>query len=89
MTQSDQSDGGVNLGNIVFDENHQERRSWILFGQRLSRSAVVFLFQCTVVLILLTCSVIRIIFSKSCEETTVWIAILSSSVAYVLPSPKL
>lgn len=90
MSHTDQTDGThVNLANIVFDDNNQERRSWVFFGQRLSRSAIVFLFQCTVVLTLLACSVARIILSKSCEETTVWIAVLSSSVAYVLPSPKL
>lgn len=84
----DQVDTSINLNNLVFDNSNQERRSWILFGQRLSRSAVVFLFQSTTVLILIGCSVARIILSSSCEETTVWVAILSSSVGYVLPSPR-
>lgn len=92
MTQSDEVDATgthVNLANIVFDDNNEERRSWVFLGQQISRSATVFLFQCTVVLVLLACSVLRIVFSKSCEETTVWIAVLSSTVGYVLPSPKL
>lgn len=88
MTQRDEVDNDVNLGNLVFDENNQERRSWKFFGHKLSRSAAVFVFQCTVILSLLFCAVVRIIISKSCEETTIWVTLLTSSIAFVLPSPK-
>lgn len=89
MTQRDETDAQVNLANIVFDENNEERQSWEFFGRKVSRSAGVFLFQCTVVFCLLTCAIVRIICSKSCEETTVWVAISSSLIGYVIPSPKL
>ena len=39
--------------------------------------------------LILACAIVRIILSTTCEETTVWVAILTSTVCYTLPSPKL
>ena len=39
--------------------------------------------------LILACAIVRIILSTTCEETTVWVAILTSTVGYTLPSPKL
>ena len=74
---TEHTDNGLNLGKFVFDDNNQERQSWKCFGQTCNRSLVVFLSQFFVILLILE------------EETTVWIAILSSTVGYILPSPKL
>ena len=82
-------DNGLNLGNFVFDDNNQERQSWKCFGQTCNRSLVVFLSQFFVILLILACCIVRITLAETCEETTVWIAILSSTVGYILPSPKL
>ena len=71
----------LNLGNFVFDDNNQERQSW--------KSLVVFSSLFFVILVILACCIVRITLAKTCEETTVWIAILSSTVGYILPSPKL
>ena len=38
---------------------------------------------------MLVCAIVRITLSTTCEETTVWVAILSITVGYILPSPKL
>ena len=83
------TDNGLNLGNFVFDDNNQERQSWKCFGQTFNRSLVVFLSQFFVILLILACCIVRITLAETCEETTVWIAILSSTVGYILPSPKL
>ena len=84
------TDNGLNLGNFVFDDNNnQERQSWKCFGQTCNRSLVVFLSQFFVILLILACCIVRITLAETCEETTVWIAVLSSTVGYILPSPKL
>ena len=48
-----------------------------------------FLSHFFVILLILACCVVRTTLAETCEETTVWIAILSSTVGYILPSPKL
>ena len=86
---TDHSDKGLNLVNFVFDDNNQERKSWKCFGQTCNRSLEVFLSQFFVILLILACCIVRITLAKTCEESTVWIAILSSTLGYFLPSPKL
>ena len=86
---TEHTDNGLNLGNFVFDDNNQERKSWKCFGQTCNRSLVVFLSQFLVILLILACCIVRIALAETCEETTVWIANLSSTVGYILPSPKL
>lgn len=87
----DEKDGGeaTTLGQIVFDKNHAERPPWKILGLNCPRSALVFFIQSFLLLILVITSITSIILAKTCEETTVWVAILSSSVGYFLPSPKL
>ena len=86
---TEHTDKGSNLGNFVFDDNNQERQSWKYIGQTCNRSLVVFLSQFFVILVILACCIVRITLATNCEKTTVWIAILSSTVGYILPSPKL
>ena len=86
---TEHTDNGLNLDNFVFDDHNQERQSWKCFGQTCNRSLVVFLSQFFVILLILACCIVRITLAETCEETTVWIAILSSTVGYILPSPKL
>ena len=86
---TEHTDNGLNLGNCVFDDSNQERQSWKSFGQTYNRSLVVFLSQFFVILLILVCCIVRITLAKICEETTVWIAILTNTVSYILPSPKL
>ena len=78
----DESDKQLNLGNFVFDEENHERKSW-------NRSLLVFMCQFFVIVLILACAIVRIMLSTTYEETTVWVAILSSTVGYILPSPKL
>ena len=85
----DQCDKPVNLGNFVFDEENQERNSWKLFGRTCNRYLLVLLCQFFVIVLMLVCAIVRTMLSTTCEETTVWVAILSSTVGYILPSPKL
>lgn len=84
---SDEAD--VSLDNIVFDANNDERPSWLFFGKQIPRSQTVFICQVILVFLLVSVSTICSILSPSCEERTFWVAILSSSVGYLVPSPKL
>lgn len=73
---------------LAVGDSNSERRSWIFFGRSIPRSEVIFILQAALVFFLSITSVVCIIFSKTCEETTVWVAILSSTVGYMLPAPR-
>ena len=81
-------DKRLNLGNFLFDEENHERTSWKLFGRPCNKSLF---FPCPFFVsgLMLVCAIVRIMLSKTCEGTTLWVAILSSTVGYILPSPKL
>ena len=66
-----------------------ERTPWTVFGYECSRSFLLFVFQCFLICTMVLTSIISLTTSKSCEETTVWVAILSSAVGYILPCPSL
>ena len=72
---------------ICVEENH-ERKSWKLFERRVKDLLEFFLpvFCCSFDASMCNRS---IMLSTTCEETTVWVAILSRTVGYILPSPKL
>ena len=61
---TDQEDN-INLGEIVIDENNQERKSWADSGQTCSRSLIVFLSQLFVILLIIFGCVWKIYLSKS------------------------
>jgi hypothetical protein len=77
------------VGNFVFDSDNQERRSWVFFGQKIARSQIVFLVQVSLVTIIAIVSIINLTLSNNCQDTTIWVAILSSSLGYMLPAPSL
>lgn len=88
-TPVDEKDLGIEQ--IVFDQNNQERRSWKFCNSvTLPRSEVVFFSQIFIILLLIAlCSTKLCFFDLSCEESTIWISLLSSSLGYLLPNPKL
>ena len=84
---ADVVDSGIK--DLIFDGENNERRSWVFFGRHVARSQVVFLVQVLIILIIVGVSVYKLTIATTCEQTTAWVAILSSSVGYMLPSPKL
>ena len=82
------TDHNNHAADFIFDNNNQERPPWKICGRTCSRTAFLSIFQCLVVLILLLFSIINHIFARTCDERTVWIAILSSAVGYILPNPR-
>ena len=85
---TDQPDNN-NQGEIVFDDNNQGRKSRASFGQTCSRSLIVSLSQLFVILLIIFGCFWRILLSKTCDESTVWVEILCSAAGYILPSPRL
>ena len=79
----------LNLGNFVFDEVNHERKSWNVFGRMCERALLNFLCQFFVIVLVLACAIVRIMLATTYEEITVWVAFSSSSLDYILPSPKL
>ena len=69
-------------------ETYVSERSWQFFNTRVPRSQIVFVVQITFIFLLSTACIVNIILSETCEESTAWIAILTSLVGYVLPSPR-
>ena len=85
---TDQEDK-INLGNFVFDDNNQERRSWACLGQTCSRSLIVFLSQLFVILLIIFGCFWRIHILKTFDESTVWVGSFCSAAGYILPLPRL
>ena len=86
VTMVDQCDKPVNF---IFVEDNHERKSWKLFERHVKDLLEFFfvpVFCCSFDASMCNRS---IIISTTCEETTVWVAILLSTVGYILPSPKL
>ena len=73
---------------IVFDKHGEERSPWLLCGQSIPRSQIVFIVQLFVLLLINTYCMIKISLGEiSCEENTIYFMIISSSLTYILPSP--
>lgn len=87
----DQVDAATVIENFVYDENNQERRPWKFCNSTsLPRSEVVFFSQVIIIFVILALCFFKLfLFDLTCEETTIWVAILTSTVGYILPNPKL
>ena len=75
---------------LVFDEDNPERRSWKFFNSRLPRSEVVYFTQILIILFSTVVSSTKLVFSDlDGKESTFWFSLLSCTLGYVLPNPKL
>ena len=71
---------------FVYNETNSEKKSWKFCNNvTLPSPEIVFVAQMLVIVILLTCCILKFSVTKlSCEETSVWFSILSGLVGYVL-----
>ena len=69
----------INQGKNVFDDNHQDGKSWACLGQTRSRSLIVFLSQLSLILLIIFGCCWRIHLSKTCDESFTWVGILCSA----------
>ena len=87
----DEIDSSHVVKDFLYDSNESERSAWkFCTNINLPRSEVVFFVQMFVIFSLMTLCIVKLALSSStCEETSVWICILSSLVGYILPKPRL
>ena len=79
----------VDIGGAEQSSSH-ENRSWKFCNSVSLPSAEVFFTQVCFIFILLSLSISKLSFyNLSCDETAIWLSILSSTVGYMLPNPKL
>ena len=85
----DEIDGGVT--NLVFDKSNKERPPWRCCSNTVvPRSEVIFFIQVGIIVLMRSlCFAMLFLISESCEEKSIWIALLSSLVGYILPNTKL
>ena len=75
----DNIDAGGAITDVVFDENHQERRSWQFFNSRVPRSEVVYFTHIFIIVFLIGISFVKIVFFElDCEESTFWFSLLDT-----------
>ena len=70
-----------------FASSIDEQVEWKIFGRRMPKSEAVFFSQTIVIyIVILTCIV-----NLSCDNgsSSLWTALLSSSIGYILPNPSL
>ena len=74
-----------------FETEISSKSSWKLCNQTtLPRSEDVFFVQMFVILLIISLFIVKLtVLKPNCEETSVWISILSSLVGYILPNPRL
>ena len=66
MSQTqDQLDSGGGITDLVFDAEHEERRSWRFCNLRLPRSEVVYFTQIIIIIFLITVSLAKLVFFQS------------------------
>ena len=89
MNQRDEADAGIS--NLVFDVNNKKRPPWrCCSNSTVPRSEVKFFVPVSIIVLVIILSFSMLfLLSESCEEKSIWIALLSSLVAYILPNPKL
>ena len=86
----DNIDAGGAITDLVFDENRQEKRSWRFCNSSVPRSEVAYFTKIFMIFFLIGVSLVKLVFFKiDCEESTFWFSLLSSTVGYALPNPKL
>lgn len=84
----DQIDSGIN--NFVFEKDKTEKSNWQICNREVPRSEVVFVTQFFFIFLLLTLCIAKLAFYQlTCEESAIWVSILSSLIGYILPNPSL
>ena len=80
----------VDIGGVEQSLSHGNRSWKFLNSVSLPSAEVVFFTQVCFIFILLSLSFSKLSFyNLSCDESAIWLSILSSTVGYMLTNPKL
>lgn len=82
--------GIITIDDILFDVDNKERSPWASpCGTKVPRSEVIFITQILLILIVTFFCIAKLSFTKiTCEESTVYIALLASCATYLIPPPQ-
>jgi len=70
--------------------NGSDNSQWPIFGQNRPKNCIIFFCQVTLIFVLVVASIVNLSLRQlDAVEDKVWIALLSWSVGYLLPGPKL
>ena len=73
-----------------FEKESSSKSSWKFCNQTTFPRSEVFFVQMYLILLLISLCIVKLaILKPNCEETSVWISILSSLVGCILPKPRL
>ncbi len=61
--------------------------TWELFSRRFPRSEVVFFCQIIILFVVIVAAIVNLTLQTS--DIQLWTALLSSSIGYILPNPRL
>ena len=83
MDQTNRPDDHI----VSFPEGSETSSKWNIFGNKMPRSEIVYFCQIFLVYIVVIVSIVNL--SMQNGENELWIALLSSSIGYILPNPSL
>lgn len=71
----------------VHSISNSHTSNWDFFGRKIPRGEIVYFSQILIIYAVIICSVVNL--TSGDHLTNVWISLLSSSLGYLLPSPKI
>jgi hypothetical protein len=81
--------GALTPGDLVFESGTDEERSpWPFCGSKVPRSEAIFIVKVALVFTVVAFCIVRLSITESCEESTVYIAVLSGCITYLIPPPQ-
>lgn len=86
---SDQSEETVSMRNSARGNSRTESRLWNVLGHSCPSGEIVFISQMFVLLVVIGASLYNLSAGTDKSHETLWTALLSSSLGYILPNPRL
>ena len=83
-------DQSIRLGDDLIkgkNTNNKNNGRWHLFGKICPRSEIMFFVQVVLVYLVVIVSIVNLTLGR--ENDKLWLTLLSSSIGYILPNPKL
>ena len=72
---------------VDIESGSRTSSKWDFFGKIIPRSEIVFFTQVIIVYIVIIVSIVNLTLGHA--DNKLWIALLSSSIGYLLPNPKI
>ena len=73
------------MESVIRSASQTSGNSWVVFGHRVPKNEVVFFSQIIIVYIVIITSIVNLSIGRT--DSSLWVALLSSSIGYILPNP--